>query len=137
MAGEAKKATKRQRAVSPRSGSDITDKQFKKGQSGNPAGMKKGSKNWKTCIREVMDALPSKALSESDLLELGISPKGKMTTRHMVVISQAKAALDGDTRAAQFLADREDGKPQQAIELSGDQDKPVLIINRFNGNSNK
>jgi hypothetical protein len=100
-------------------------------------GRPKGMKNWKTCIADVMNALPDRVVNEADILEAGIKIDKKMTVRDVIVISQVKAALAGDTRAAQFLADREDGKPQQAIELSGDQDKPVLIINRFNGNSNK
>ena len=112
-------------------------KPFKEGQTGNPNGRPLGTKNWKTTIRDVMNALPDTVVNAADLLELGIKTGGKLTTRDVIVISQVKAALTGDTRAAQFLADREDGKPQQAIELSGDQDKPLLIINRFNADRNK
>ena len=75
-----------------------------------------------------------------DFLEQVESKLGKLPGRTMADLLSAviiAEAAKGNIQAHKEINDRLDGKPQQAIELSGDQDKPVLIINRFDGNKHK
>lgn len=36
-------------------------------------------------------------------------------------------AEEGDLKAVEIIFDRLDGKPRQAVELSGDEDNPVMV----------
>lgn len=93
-------------------------------QNGGP-GRPKGIKNWRTTIRNVLDALPEGMISEADLKKLGLEEKHKLHLRDIIVIAQVKAALGGDTKAAAFLADREDGKPTQELQHTGSEGGPI------------
>lgn len=70
--------------------------QFKKGQSGNPGGRPKGSKNaGEAVIENMRKRVPARI-------------NGKHITTNVqdaVIKAQIKKALDGDTRAAKFLMD--------------------------------
>lgn len=70
--------------------------QFKKGQSGNPGGRPKGSKNAGDAVIENMrKRVPARI-------------NGRPITTNVqdaVIKAQIKKALDGDTRAAKFLMD--------------------------------
>jgi hypothetical protein len=87
---------------------------FVKGQSGNPAGRGVGEKLFR-------DALMF-ALKEAD----GDRPRLRRIADKLVT-----KALDGDTSAIREIADRLDGKPAQAIDVSGDDRRIIVEIRRF------
>lgn len=45
-----------------------------------------------------------------------------------IIQPQVDAAKNGDLRAAEFIADRVDGKPAQQLQLQGDSDEPLRIV---------
>src|SRR5579864_4437021 len=69
--------------------------QFKKGQSGNPSGRPKGARNLKTDVDEVYGQ------------RVAVTEQGrrrKITKGQGVVMAQFAKALQGDTRAAAWIA---------------------------------
>lgn len=95
--------------------------QFKKGHSGG--GKPKGSLNWKTRIKKIMD-LEAPDQIQAIAKELGIDDKA--LNRDAIIIGLWKRAVKGDANAAKVLMEREDGRPVQPI--SGDPDNPVIIM---------
>ena len=73
--------------------------QFKPGESGNP----NGRPSFKAALRKELEA-------NGGL----VRPKIERLAKKAI-----KMALEGDMRAMEFIADRLDGKPVQAIEHSG------------------
>jgi hypothetical protein len=92
-------------------------KPWEKGTSGNPRGRPKGSKNYSVIIKEIL----TKDLSSKDLIEeekelfeaLVKKLKTKITRKHLLIFRQYKKALQGDTKAFESLANREEGRPVQ------------------------
>jgi hypothetical protein len=72
---------------------------FKPGQSGNPKGRPKGSKNTATLLRAILDR---KVEMRTDGLVR------KVSVREAMLMRFAEAALKGDTKAAAFLLHRYD-----------------------------
>jgi hypothetical protein len=72
---------------------------FKPGQSGNPKGRPKGSKNTATLLRAILDR---KVEMRTDGLVR------KVSVREAMLMRFAEAALKGDTKAAGFLLQRYD-----------------------------
>ena len=71
--------------------------QFKKGQSGNPKGRPKGSKNVTTLIEETLAA-------EIEYREKGRTKRA--TAKELIVRKMCEKALKGDLRAARELLNR-------------------------------
>lgn len=67
---------------------------FKQGQSGNPNGRPKGSKNIATIVREVL-------AEEISVGQRGIETK--LPKREVIVRKQVEKALRGDQRAAEYV----------------------------------
>ena len=87
------------------------EKRFKPGQSGNPAGRKKGTKNSITYLRAAW-----RLKVESKM------PNGrtkKLPTAMVAAIAQVRKACQGDTRAYQEILDRLEGKVVQPMEHTG------------------
>ena len=101
-------------------------KSWKKGQSGNPAGRKRGSKNVSTIVRELL---------EQDVIDdvlggipLSKSIKGKSTSyAQAMVLVMLQKALEGDVRAVRWLADRED-RSYITDDPKSFFNKPELVI---------
>lgn len=74
------------------------------GQSGNPAGRPKGSRNRATVAREVLDI----TLRAINPLSGGIE---FLTVEELITLALAKKAINGDTRAYVALMDSAYGKP--------------------------
>lgn len=83
---------------------------FPKGVSGNPKGAPPKEWTWRQLIRE--------ALEEVD-------PDTGMEWRHVVINALRQKAKRQDVPAAKELGDRVDGKPAQAVEVSGPDGGPV------------
>jgi hypothetical protein len=89
---------------------------FKKGQSGNPAGRPKGSRNYRTLFREAYTAI------EKDL-GLGKNPDALLVE---ILKRGIKEALKGNYSFYKDIMDRLYGKPKQTIET--DEGKKLLIL---------
>jgi hypothetical protein len=79
--------------------------QWKPGQSGNPGGRPK-KKLVDECLEELLEAADSEHAKA-------------------LAISLIAKALNGDTKAAQLVAERTQGKPSQKVEVSGPDGGPM------------
>ena len=100
---------------------DIEKFQWKKGQSGNPKGRKKGSRNRSTIARELLElVLKGKHPVTGEDVE--------MTAEQLITLAQVKKALDnGDTNAYKALMDSGYGAPTQTVENTNIEKKPPKI----------
>lgn len=92
---------------------DIIEHQFKPGESGNPNGRPKGSKNISTIIREFMD---------EEMTVVDPIKKKEMSRKisEIVVLKLIKKAIqDEDLGSIKELIDRLEGKAAQRIDFSG------------------
>jgi hypothetical protein len=108
-------------------------KQFRPGQTGNPRGRPKGTKNEATILRELLDHK-----------KLEVREKGRaraVTVREAILLRVIEDALKGSTKSAAFILNRYglmvSGEIQQA-ELTGD-DQAVLdaFLTRLKANPSK
>ncbi len=85
---------------------------WKPGQSGNPKGR----------------PTKGKAISEEmrRLLQ-GQAPGTKQTNLAVLVAKLVEMALAGQLDAIKYICDRLEGRPPQAVELSGDKARPLHI----------
>ncbi len=84
-----------------------TDTQFKSGESGNPHGRPKGSRNLSTILREVLD--------EEIEITLPNGQKEKKPFAEVIARKLIKKAVEGDIRAIREIWDRCEGKATQEI----------------------
>jgi hypothetical protein len=97
------------------------DSRFKKGQSGNPRGRVKGSKNLATDICEELDeTIP---IREGDKVR-------KVTKQRVMVKSMAAKAIKGDTKATSLLLDRRERAEQaagQRQEIRNTEEEDAIV----------
>jgi len=88
---------------------NIESHKFIKGQSGNPSGRPKGSKNRATIARFWLDVEQNlkNPLTNSDEL---------LTQEDLMTLAQIKKAREGDTSAYRALMDSTYGAPVQQVE---------------------
>jgi len=101
-------------------------KPWKRGQSGNPAGRKLGSKNVSTIVRKLLEQdAEGGILSSSNLTDL---TNGQPTSyAQAMALAMIRKALEGDVRAVRWLSERQD--ISYIIEdRTGFFDKPTLVI---------
>ena len=101
-------------------------KPWKKGQSGNPAGRKQGSKNVSTIVRKLLEQnAVDRLLSSSNLSDLA---RGQPTSyAQAMVLAMIKKALEGDVRAVKWLAERQD-KSYIVDDKTNFFNKPTIVI---------
>lgn len=80
-----------------------------------PVGAPKGNKN--ATKGKLFEGVIKRALMEND---------GKRL--RTIVEKIIERAEDGDMMAARELLDRIDGKPKQAVEISGDAENPLQVV---------
>jgi hypothetical protein len=90
---------------------------FVKGQSGNPGG-NPGGKHGDKLFRIALLAALKKVDGDAEKIQ-------------RVADKLVENAIDGDTTAIREIADRLDGKPAQAIDVSGDDRRIIVEIRRF------
>ena len=85
---------------------------YKPGQSGNPAGKKKGTKNSLTYLKEAW-------AMKVDSTDPKTGRRKKMPTAMIAAIAQIQRACKGDTSAYKEILDRIEGKVAQPMEHAG------------------
>lgn len=84
------------------------DTKFKEGESGNPSGRPKGSRNLSTILKEMLD----------EDIEITIDgKKQKKKFQDLIIRKLIKKANDGDLRAIEQIFDRVEGKPKQSLDV--------------------
>lgn len=95
-------------------------KKFKKGESGNPNGRPKGTKNRSTVIKRWLDAIDKGDNPITGETE-NMSIEDKMT------IALLAKALKGDTQAYKALMDSAYGQPKQEVQQETTQEVYATI----------
>jgi hypothetical protein len=97
-------------------------KPFKKGQSGNPSGRPKGSKNISTILTEMLRKIFPEAEIDLGLVDNAllsqIVGKRKLTNADAIAARMIFEALKGEAWAAKELLDRTEGKVTEKHEHS-------------------
>jgi len=89
-----------------------------KGQSGNPKGQPLKSRPMTDTLRELLEA----------------RGEDGRTHREVILAKMISLAEAGNVDAAKYICDRLQGKPSQAVELSGDERRPLRIEYVVGGN---
>jgi len=108
--------TKKKTNINPKSLENL--KPCKPGETHNPKGRGKGVRNWDVVMREMFEA-------------------GEIT-QDDIVFEQAKRAKAGDLKAAEWMAERMDGKAKERLGISIDDSEITKKLKEiFIGNSTK
>ena len=96
-------------------------KPFRKGQSGNPFGVPKGTKHFATIANAILDTITEWEEGEEKI---------ELTRRELMAYRLVKDAVDSDdpavrVRAVKELLDRIDGKSKQTIDIEAAIDSDV------------
>jgi len=84
---------------------------WKKGQSGNPNGRPRIGHTMTETLRRLLEE----------------KREDGQTYREAILLKMRDLAIGGNLEAAKYVIDRLEGKPAQALELSGDQRRPLRI----------
>lgn len=87
---------------------------FKKGQSGNPKGRPKGS----TSIASLIKKIGSEEISQGN-------PYDKL---EFIMRKVFDFAVQGESWAVHFIADRLEGKPKQVVGIQDVSDEPIKVF---------
>ena len=91
----------------------IKKHQFQKGQSGNPKGRPKGTRNRSTVAKEILN-----------LISEGTNPvtreQQQMSQEHIVYFALLKKARNGDVAASKAILDSAYGQPKETVDVNSD-----------------
>ncbi len=90
--------------------------QWVKGQSGNPAGRPKGSRNITSNLKELLEI-------ELDTEDPVTGVTIKASSSQIINSRLIRSALDGDVKAIKEIYDRIEGRPNQKLDITGDMNK--------------
>ena len=96
------------------------DTKFKAGESGNPNGRPKGSRNRSSIVKqwlEVEQKIKNPITGKDELLE----------QQDIITLSLLKKARDGDVNAFKELMDSAYGKLSQTLTHEGNPEQPVVF----------
>ncbi len=100
-------------------------KSWKKGTSGNPKGRKRGSKNFATLLKEILD-IQTLTIDPFSGKKRYMSNRERMLFK-LIVMSQKTTITNKDLKAMEMIMDREDGKPLQKQDITIDQNNAKQI----------
>ena len=98
-------------------------KNWQPGQSGNPAGRKKGSKNLKTRIKRFLEMKAAGNNSDPDTGE-------QLDNYDQIIYTQMMKAIEGDNKAFNDLLDRDAGKAVQAVDVTATNRNPIEELSK-------
>jgi len=98
---------------------NIVPHEFKKGESGNPAGRPTGTRNLSTILREMLE-------EDIDVVIDGV--KTKKQFKDAIIRKLLQKANGGDLRAIEHIMDRMEGKPKEKIVHEIETVKTFTII---------
>lgn len=97
---------------------------WKPGQSGNPKGKQKGTKNLSTILREYLE-------KRIDAPSTPLNPKGgKLPVKDIMIMRLINKALKGDNRSIQEVFDRAEGKAVETVQtIEMNEVSPWILAN--------
>ena len=100
---------------------------FKPGQSGNPKGRTKGTKNISKALARLLEEEieVKKKGPDGDLI------KEKMSVADAIAYRQVNKAMSGDLHAAKWIADRVEGSVTNNVNLGMDEGGEITITRRI------
>ena len=107
---------------------NIESHRFEKGQSGNPHGRPKGSRNVSTILKEMLEQVAPGEVINAKFVREFCRKKKRVTKADAVAARIFKAAIiDGESWAVKELNDRTEGKATQTLEIGGPEGGPIEI----------
>ena len=104
--------------------------QFEPGKSGNPNGRPKG-KSFKAVLEILLDMeATDKDMEDEEIKKLFPDPKNRPTNREIIMAKMAlRAKEDPDSKSAERIMNRVDGKPVETVhqKLEIDTEKKINI----------
>lgn len=94
---------------------NIESHKFQKGQSGNPAGRPRGSRNRSTIMRELLEMAAIESVADNQKTIMGDNFKPDTVVEQLVAVLVMKA-LNGDVAACKELMDSAYGKVTDKVE---------------------
>lgn len=88
----------------------LKNTQFQPGESGNPSGKPKGTKNFTTLVRDMLKRVA--VLKEGN--------PNNLTYEDVLADQVIKRAIQGNDRVLKILWEQMDGRPRQQIDLSAE-----------------
>ncbi len=104
-------------------------KSFRPGQSGNPNGRPRGSRNISTVLIEKLSEVAPESILDADFVKK-FSKGRKIVTMADAFVARIyhEAIVNGESWACRELLDRTEGKAKQSIELTtGAKIQPIAI----------
>jgi len=109
---------------------DIEKFKFEKGQSGNPNGRPKGSKNRSTIAKKWLELNTNETNPITNQIE-------NLSQEDIITLKQIEKAKDGDSNAYKLLMDSTYGMPQQQTEVNATvtnkEFKPIEFVKTKDG----
>lgn len=117
MANSKKTNTEQTKPRPIRPGNKIGNR-FQPGESGNPNGRPKGSRNASTILREMMEKEAPDQIVDAKFVREFCKGVTKPTNGHAIVARMMQAAMiDGESWAVKEIFDRLEGKAKQSVEI--------------------
>lgn len=104
-------------------------KKWEPGQSGNPAGRPKGSKNWSTVVKGLLEDDKLLAKLKKSGLYCNSSSTSAKTASEAIGIAILVKALEGDVKAAEWLRKTAYG---DKVEIEDGGSPPVALVEFVN-----
>lgn len=100
---------------------NIENHKFKPGESGNPEGRPRG-KSFKTILEELLDLQATEQdMEDEDIKKVFKDANHKITNKEIIMAKMIlQAKRDPDSRSAERLMNRVDGKPIETVKQSID-----------------
>lgn len=95
-------------------------KPWTKGQSGNPAGKKAGTKNISTYLNKYLNAKTIDQIRDLEFIKQMTKGKNIPNAEAIALRLLYAALVEGDLKAIQMIQDRSEGKTGQFIDMSSD-----------------